>query len=592
MKKFFVVFLCLFESVLLPVLAQEQESSHVDSVTADSDSMVQALKAQVQELQLQRIMLQEQLEISGQNARMDSLARAQRQQRIDSLRNVTAGSPLVIEDDTLLVLYARKGGMLPDARVKLAKDNIEILAHKLVFKIDTLYVYEGEFSSDIMAGNNVIMSITDTDALWESKPRAKLAKEYMIVIQQKVKELHEAYGLQKKMQRLFFALLLIVGQLLLVKLTFWLFARWRFKVMRRAMRLITPIRLKDYELLNVHRQGVFVMFLYRVLRIVFILLQLFISVPVLFSIFPETKTFTYTIFDYVLDPVKDILSALVGFLPNLFKIIVIVLCFRYLVKGLKYFSGEIASGRLKINGFYPDWAPPTFYILRVFCYALMLVMIWPLLPSSNSAVFQGVSVFMGLVISLGSTSIIGNVMAGLVMTYMRPFRIGDYIKVGDIVGEVIEKNILVTRIRTRKNEIVTIQNSNMLSAQTSNYTESAKTYGLIVHTKVTIGYDVPWQLIKEIMEGAALDTHGIKKNPKPFMMTTALDDFYVEYEINAYTDNSVSIPRIYSDLHQNLLKRFFESGVEIMSPHIYARRDGIDTQMPSDYLTPEKTKTE
>ena len=93
--------------------------------------------------------------------------------------------------------------------------------------------------------------------------------------------------------------------------------------------------------------------------------------------------------------------------------------------------------------------------------------------------------------------------------------------------------------------------------------------------------------IKQIMESAALDTQGIKKNPKPFMMTTALDDFYVEYEINAYTDNSVMLPRIYSDLHQNLLKRFFEAGVEIMSPHIYARRDGIDTQMPSDYLKPE-----
>ncbi|MCR4592657.1 MAG: mechanosensitive ion channel family protein [Bacteroidaceae bacterium] len=219
----------------------------------------------------------------------------------------------------------------------------------------------------------------------------------------------------------------------------------------------------------------------------------------------------------------------------------------------------------------------------------MLVMIWPLLPSSNSAVFHGVSVFMGLIVSLGSTSIIGNVMAGMVMTYMRPFRIGDYIKVGDIVGEVIEKNVLVTRIRTRKNEIVTIQNSNMLSAQTSNYTEAAKEFGIIVHTKVTIGYDVPWQQIKEIMESAALDTPGIKKNPKPFMMITALDDFYVEYEINAYTDNSATMPRVYSELHQNLLKRFFEFGVEIMSPHIFARRDGIDTQMPANYLNPDKS---
>ena len=393
--------------------------------------------------------------------------------------------------------------------------------------------------------------------------------------------------MRQKLWGVALAVLLIAVQALFIYLTIRIFAKWRLKAMRKFMSWVKPVRLKEYELVNTHRQGRAFMFIYKMLRIMVIIFQLFISVPMLFVIFPETKTFTLTILGYIWNPVKDILSSMVGFLPSLFKIIIIYLIFRYLVRGLRYFSGEIAAGRLKLSGFYPDWAMPTFYILRTLLYALMFVMIWPLLPSSDSAVFQGVSVFMGLIVSLGSTSIIGNLMSGMVMTYMRPFRIGDYIKVGDIVGEVIEKNVLVTRIRTRKNELVTIQNSNMLSAQTSNYTEAAKTYGIIVHTKVTIGYDVPWQLIKQIMESAAADTQGIKKNPKPFMMTTSLDDFYVEYEINAYTDNSVALPRIYSDLHQNLLKRFFEAGVEIMSPHIYARRDGIDTQMPSDYLKHE-----
>ena len=589
MKKFFATLLFLYGGLFVSLAAQEQNDNPSDSLTSGSDSMVQVLMAQVQELQLQRILLQEQLELSGQNARMDSIARVQRQQRIDSLRKITPGSPLIVEEDTLLILYARSGGMLPEARVKAAAEIIESLGRKLVFKTDTLYVFESEYTSDIMAGNTVVMSVTDTDALWQGKPRAQLAQEHMNTIREKVIELHETYGLQKLIWRFVFAVLLIVVQMLLIKLTIWLFDRWRPRVMQKVTDWLKPISMKDYELLNAHRQSVVFMFFYRVLRILCILLQLFISVPVLFSIFPETKTFTFTILGYIWDPVKDIASSLVGYLPNLFKIIVICICFRYLVKLLKYFSTEIASGRLKIDGFYPDWAAPTFYILRVLCYALMLVMIWPLLPSSNSAVFQGVSVFMGLIVSLGSTSIIGNVMAGMVMTYMRPFRIGDYIKVGDIVGEVIEKNVLVTRIRTRKNEIVTIQNSNMLSAQTSNYTEAAKEFGIIVHTKVTIGYDVPWQQIKEIMENAALDTQGIKKNPKPFMLITALDDFYVEYEINAYTDNSATMPRVYSELHQNLLKRFFESGVEIMSPHIFARRDGIDTQMPADYLYPEKS---
>ena len=262
MKIYIAILICLIGGFFIPLSAQEQNSTLVDSLTAVSDSMVRELTSQVQELQLQRIMLQEQLERSGQNARMDSIAKVQRQQRIDSLRKVTTGSPLIVEDDTLLVLYARKGGMLPEARVKEAREIIEMLAHKLVFKADTLYTFEGEYSTDIMADNTVVMSITDTDGLWQGKPRSQLAGEYMAVIQKKIVELHETYGLQKKLLRLFFAVLLIVVQLILIKLTVWLFDRWRSKVMHRVMDWIKPIRIKDYELLDVHRQGLAVMFIY------------------------------------------------------------------------------------------------------------------------------------------------------------------------------------------------------------------------------------------------------------------------------------------------------------------------------------------
>jgi small-conductance mechanosensitive channel len=249
---------------------------------------------------------------------------------------------------------------------------------------------------------------------------------------------------------------------------------------------------------------------------------------------------------------------------------------------VRYFANEIASGRLKINGFYADWAAPTNTILRVLLYSFMLVMIWPLLPSSDSEIFQGVSVFIGVVVSLGSTSVVGNVMAGLVMTYMRPFRIGDYIRYDDTEGEVIEKSMLVTRIRTRKNEIVTIPNSNMMSSQTSNFTLSAQRYGVIVHTKITIGYDEPWQKIEALLLEAADKTDGIKKHPKPFVRITTLDDFYVEYEINAYTIHAELLSEIYSQLHQNILDHFHTAGVEIMSPHIFAHRNDLELQIPKE----------
>ena len=317
-----------------------------------------------------------------------------------------------------------------------------------------------------------------------------------------------------------------------------------------------------------------------VFRFVLVLLQLLVSIPLIFSIFPETKTVTYTILGYVLSPMKDIFFAVVNYLPDLFKIIVIIICFRYLLKVIRFFANEIASGKLKINGFYADLAMPTYSILRVLFYSFMLVMIWPLLPSSNSEIFQGVSVFIGVIVSLGSTSIVGNVMSGLVMTYMRPFRIGDYIRFGDTEGEVVEKSMLVTRVRTRKNEIVTIPNSNMMSSQTSNFSSSAQRYGVIVHTKITIGYDEPWKKIERLLLDAAEATEGIKKHPKPYVRVTSLDDFYVEYEINGYTDRAKTLPTVYSALHSNILDHFHGAGVEIMSPHIEAHRDNLPLQIP------------
>lgn len=554
--------------------------SEMDSIMAANDSVTRELRHQIQELKLQGILMQEQLEKSGADAREDSLREATRRQRIDSLRQVTPGSPLVVEGDTLLVIYARKGGMQPEARTKAAQKRILEVGKSLKLFTDSIYVFDSEESSDVMAGETVILSVTHLDALWNNTDRMELANRYCEIIGKKVKELHEAYGLRQKMKSFGLVALIVLVQVILILVTNWIFRRWKFRLTRILLRNIRPISIKDYTLLDRRRVGVAIIMLLNAVRLMMVLLQLLISIPLLFSVIPETKTLTYTVFGYLWSPLKDIFISVVNYLPDLFKIIVIIFCFRYLLKAVRYFADEIGSGKLKINGFYADWAMPTYTVLRVLLYSFMLVMIWPLLPSSNSEVFQGVSVFIGLIVSLGSTSIVGNVMAGLVMTYMRPFHIGDYIRFGDVEGEVVEKSMLVTRVRTRKNEIVTIPNSNMMSSQTSNFSSSAHRYGVIVHTKITIGYDEPWKKIERLLLEAAEATDGIKKHPKPYVRVTSLDDFYVEYEINGYTDRARTLPAVYSALHANILDHFHGAGVEIMSPHIEARRDNLPLQIP------------
>ena len=563
-------------------MAVAQEPADSIEISAQ-DSLVQELRSQLQEFKMQQILLQEELERTGQKYLNDSLLESQRRRRVDSLREITPGAPLIIDNDTLFVLYARKGGMMAETRVREVKNRINNIGRSLTFTVDSLYTFEDELSSDIMAGNTVIASFTDMDGLWQHKTRTELANEYLPVIQQKINQLHEEFGLKQKLKGVLTAAALLFVLYLLIRFTNWIFRHFRMKLIRKVVTLLRPISTENYKLLNIHRQCVIVMIAYNTLRYILIVIYLFLFIPSLFYIFPETQTFTMTVFNYIWDPFKEIVKAVIDYIPNIFQIAVIWVCFYYLVRFIRYFTNEIDAERLKISGFYPDWAKPTYFILRVLLYSLMFVMIWPLLPNSNSQVFQGVSVFIGVVVSLGSTSIIGNLISGMVMTYMRLFSIGDYIKVGDTVGEVIEKTVLVTRIRTRKNEVITMQNSNLMGSLTSNYTVAAKNFGLIVHTKVTIGYDVPWQQVKKIMESAALETPGIKRKPHPFMMITALDDYYVEYEINAFTDDAVKLSATYSALHQNLLKHFFEAGVEIMSPHIFAHRQDIELQMPPEY---------
>ena len=212
----------------------------------------------------------------------------------------------------------------------------------------------------------------------------------------------------------------------------------------------------------------------------------------------------------------------------------------------------------------------------------MVAMIYPYLPGADSGVFQGVSVFVGLIVSLGSSTVIGNIIAGFVITYMRPFKLGDRIKLNDTVGNVIEKTTLVTRIRTPKNEMVTIPNSFIMSSHTTNYSESARDLGLIIHAEVTIGYDTPWRKVHQLLIDAATATPGVSSEPEPFVLETSLSDFYPVYQINAYIKDADKLNQLYSDLFQNIQDKFAAADVEILSPHYTAFRNGNASAIPKE----------
>ena len=400
------------------------------------------------------------------------------------------------------------------------------------------------------------------------------------VAKEKEMKYHDSWWQMGK--HILYFVLVLLGQFLLFRLSSWLYKKLKNRIQQLKDTKLKPISIQNYEILDTQKQVSLLIFLANILRYLLLFILLVLTIPILFSIFPQTKELAYKIAYYIWNPVKDILEGILGYIPNLFTIIVICLVIKYVIRGIHYLATEIDAGRLNINGFYPDWAIPTYHIVRFLLYAFMIAMIYPYLPGADSGVFQGVSVFVGLIVSLGSSTVIGNIIAGFVITYMRAFKQGDRIKLNDTVGNVIEKTAFVTRLRTIKNEIVTIPNSFIMSSQTVNYSSSARTYGLIIHSEVTIGYDAPWRKVHQLLTDAALATPGVMPEPAPFVLETSLEDFYPVYQINAYIRDADKMTAIYSDLHQNIQDYFDKAGVEIMSPHYTAFRNGNASTIPKE----------
>ena len=563
----------------------------VTTIKADSDSAV-SLSAIKQELEAARLneanlrMEMEQLRLASYAA--DSVKHLQQKQRIDSLRKVTPGVPVVVEGDTLFYLYAKRGGHTPQQRAEMDAAAILELGKRFNLRPDSLYMESSDIVTDLMYDNKVIASFIDQDGLCENCTRDRLAAHNRKVIVDKLKEMKDEHGLWQLGKRILYFVLVLVGQYFLFRLTIWLFKKLKVRIQRLKDTKLKPFSIQDYELLDTQKQVNLLIFLSNLLRYIIMFLQLLLTVPLLFSIFPQTKSLAYQLFSYIWIPVKSIFTSVVEYIPNLFTIFVIWYAVKYLVRFVHYLANEVKSERLKIRGFYSDWAEPTFHIIRFLLYAFMIAMIYPYLPGSKSGVFQGISVFVGLIVSLGSSTVIGNIIAGLVITYMRPFKLGDRIQLNETTGNVIEKTPLVTRIRTPKNEVVTIPNSFIMSSHTVNYSTSAREYGLIIHSEVSIGYDIPWRQTHQLLIEAALNTPGVIDDPRPFVLETSLSDWYPVYQVNAYIKEADRLADIYSDLHQNIQDKFNEAGIEIMSPHYVATRDGSQSTIPKDDLREKK----
>jgi len=513
----------------------------------------------------------------------DSLRKIHQLEKIQVLKKNAKGYPVILNTDTLFYIYVRTGSFNAMERADAISKKVEKLYEDPFYKADSLVISPNEDSYDLVYKNNdILMSVANLDGLWFAKSNEALAKEYLQTIKQSIDAERKANSLVNWLKRIGLVLLIIVLLTVIISIINFLFKRTASFLSSKRESYLNVLKIKNIKIFTPEHFEKALLRLNNIIRIAVIILIIYLSLPLLFSIFPETEAWTGTLLGWILSPMKAALNAVAHYLPNLFTVIVIYLIFKYAIRGIKYFFYEIKLGEIQLRGFHADWAIPTFNILKFVLYAFMLILIFPYLPGSGSPAFQGVSVFLGILISLGSSSAITNIVAGLVITYMRPFRIGDRVKIGDVTGDVLEKTMLVTRIKTIKNEDITVPNSMVLSSSTINYSSHTKkeSQGLIVHQTLTLGYDIPYKDIYDMLTRAALKTEYILEDPKPFVLQTSLDDFYISYQINAYTKEANKQAAIYSKMFENIQNEFNAAGIEIMSPHYRATRDGSAPAMP------------
>lgn len=492
-----------------------------------------------------------------------------------------AGAPVVLGGDTLFRLYTRLGPYGPEERAAATRLRLLEVARNPFVRMDSLMVAEDNGVTDVLLGEQVLTTVTEGDAAALGMSRAAAAQARADAIGVALERTSLRTNLRAALAGLFYTILLSVVLAAVLRLLSHVFPR-----LQRLMRVwqrsrIRGLRVQNLELVSASRIGRLLVGLVSLVRTVLTLLVLYVYLLLVFSFFPWTRGVAGRLVQYAVDPVVSMLQAFIAYVPHMFNIVVIVLATFYLLKLIRLIFDGIGSGALTISGFYPDWADTTYKIVRVLAIMMALILVWPHLPASDSPHFRGVAAFLGLLLSLGSASAVANVIGGVVMVYMRPFQIGDRVKIADTVGDVVEKTLLVTRVRTPKGMDVTIPNSMVLGSHIVNYSSTARSGGLILHTTVTLGYDVPWRDVHRVLLTAAVSTRGVLREPRPFVLQTALNDFHVSYELNAYTSEPNRMAVTYSELHKNIQDACTRAGIEIMSPLYAATRDGSASTIPA-----------
>ena len=498
----------------------------------------------------------------------------------------TDSATVTLGDQALFTVQRPQSAKSAQERAARISARLTTIANDQAIPVEAIALSDTEFGTAIYAEDTLIMAIDDGDVAGTGLTPKALAAQHLATIQRQMpiyRAERSAEYLSRAAGIAFFCTLGLVLAILVLANAMPQFYRW---LDRQQDRWMPNVRLQNFELLTASQLTGLVRVFTQVLHFALVSGLILVYLSYVLSLFPQTRRIGQGVFSYVLGAVKIVWDGFIAYLPNLLSIAIILVIASSLIRFARWFFTSIQREGLTLQGFYPEWAMPSYRLVQFLVGAFALAVIFPYLPGANSPAFQGVSIFFGLLVSLGAGGAIFSVVAGFILVYTRAFQAGDRIRFGDIEGFVVEKSLFVTRIRTLENVLVSIPNASLLSSNIGNYSALIREQHIpiVVQTTITLGYDVPWKLVHETMIAAAEATSYILKEPPPYVWQTSLDDFYVSYQIRAATTHPEVLGEIYSELHQNLQDYCNRAGIEIMSPHYGAMRDGNQSTMPANYL--------
>ncbi|PSB16226.1 mechanosensitive ion channel family protein [filamentous cyanobacterium CCP1] len=526
-----------------------------------------------------------------------------------SAGNPIDGYPVVLDGTELFrVKQGIPGVASAQERANIVNTRLVQIANDESISLETIRVEEEKSGSVVLAGDTVLFTVREVDRDSNESRQATAAKSAQTV-QSAVAQYRHDRSAQQLVYGMSFTLISTIALVGFLVLVHWFVSRLLLRIKAAQRTRTLGFRVQNLQLLGSRATGYLLTGLAGLLRLILVLASFYLYIPFVLSQFPATRALGNSLLSGIVKRMNQTIAAFVEYLPNLVIVVLIGVFTRYIIQFVKLVVTELGRDDA-YPWFYPEWVQPTNRLATVFLVIVACIVATPYMPGFNSPAFQGIGLFLGALFTLGSSSAVANAIAGIILIYTRAFHIGDIVQIGEIKGEVVEKSLFVTRLLTFRREVITIPNSSVLNSNLINFSAVSRIPGvpkiasriredstkprehkeyLLLHTTITLGYDVPWRTIHAVLIQAAEATLGVISEPPPFVLQTGLNDFNVSYELQAYTDRPELMPQIYSELHQNLQDHCNQAGIEILSPAYAALRDGNHSTIPAQYLSEDYT---